>query len=112
LLRKHRLELNLTQGEVAAGLGLSQPGYSNIERGNVTLSGKYLDAVEETLGIKPAVLIEHLLGLANETEREIARDPLLNKDKRRLLLLIYGELTQRQSLKVAGWYDQDPPPPA
>jgi transcriptional regulator with XRE-family HTH domain len=106
LLRKRRLERHLTQGEVAAALGLSQPGYSNIERGNVHLASKYFDAVEGTLGLKPAVLMEHLLGLANDTERCIAADRRLTKAQRRLMLMIYGELTGRESVNVLGWYEE------
>lgn len=106
LLRERRLELGLTQGEVAAALGLTQGGYSNIERGNVRLGAKHHPAIERILGIKPDVLIAHLLDLANDTERELVRDRLLTKDQRRLLLVIYGEMTRRPSANVATLYGE------
>jgi transcriptional regulator with XRE-family HTH domain len=108
LLRAKRVERNLTQTEVATELGLTQSAYSNIERGKARLNAKHLDDLQRVLGISPGAYIERFLDMATPTEREIATDILLKKDQRRLLLLIYGELTGRQnSVMVANWYGAD-----
>ncbi len=106
LVRKRR-EAGLRQGDVAAALGLTQPGYSNIERGNVRVSVKHLEKLAEVLKVEEAELIDRVVGLLTETERAIISDPLLaTKQARRLVLLVYGELTGRDSVKVDNLYGE------
>lgn len=98
--------MGLRQGDVAAALGLTQPGYSNIERGNVRVSAKHLPKLAEVLEIQEAELIDRVVGLLTTTERAIISDPLLTtKQARRLVLLVYGELAGRDSAKVDSLYD-------
>lgn len=101
LLRERRRELNLTQSEVASQLGLSQPGYSNIERGKVALGEHHFDGVQRVLKIRVEELMDRLLDLATPTERAIAVDPLLNRTHKRVALMLYGEATGRNSIGLA-----------
>lgn len=106
-LVRRRREVGLRQGDVAAALGLTQPGYSNIERGNVRVGAKHLEKLAEVLQVEEAELIDRVVGLLTETERAIINDPLLStKQSRRLVLLVYGELTGRNSATVDNFYGQ------
>jgi transcriptional regulator with XRE-family HTH domain len=96
-LREQRISRGLTQEHVAAALGLSQPGYSNIERGNVALSGKYITVISELLGVPWQEIMDRRMGLLTEVERAILKDKHLSASDSRLLLLIYGDRTGRNS---------------
>ncbi|TCC53460.1 XRE family transcriptional regulator [Kribbella capetownensis] len=107
-LVRMRRERGLSQGDVARTLGLSQPGYSNIERGNVRLSMKYIPALEEILGLRHAELVDRMLGLTTPVERAVVADQELRTTQaKRLLLLLYGELTGRDSVRVLSLYEGD-----
>jgi len=99
-LRQQRESKGLTQGQVAAALGLSQPGYSNIERGNVALSAKYINPLTELLGVSWEEIVDRTLGILTDVERAILRDPKLSAADCRLLLLVYGDRTGRPSADV------------
>jgi len=104
-LARKRREAGLRQGDVAAALGLTQPGYSNIERGNVRVGAKHLQTLAAVLKVEEAELIDRVVGLLTDTERAIINDPLLTtKQARRLVLLVYGELTGRDSAKADNLY--------
>lgn len=96
-LRQQRISKGLTQGQVAAALGLTQPGYSNIERGNVTFAGKYMIPLSEVLGVPWQEIMDRRMDLLTEVERAILKDPYLSASDGRLLLLIYGDRTGRES---------------
>lgn len=91
----------LTQGEVAAALGLSQPGYSNIERGNVRLSSQYIAPLTALLGVSWNEIVDRTLGILTDVERAILKDPHLSAADSRLLLLVYGDRTGRNSAALA-----------
>ena len=99
-LREHRESQDLTQGQVAAELGLSQSGYSNIERGNVTLSGRYMTPLAKLFDVPRTEIVDQALGILTDVERAILKDDKLSARDCRLLLLVYGDRTGRNSAEI------------
>ncbi len=56
-LRKRRTELGLTQAELAARLGMSQPSLSTLEKGTYAARLDTLDRLAEALDTTPAELL-------------------------------------------------------
>lgn len=57
-VRQRRSDLNLTQEQVAEKLGMSQPGYAQIEHGKTVPSLSILERVANALRIKPTDLLK------------------------------------------------------
>ena len=57
-VRQRRSELKLTQEQVAESLGMSQPGYAQIEHGKTVPSLAILERVARALRIKPTDLLK------------------------------------------------------
>ena len=62
ILQHHRQRLGLQQVDVAAALGILQPAYSRIEKGDTSITVGQLRIVARKLGIAPAQIV-------HETER-------------------------------------------
>lgn len=104
-LRRRRTELGLSGQAVAAAVERSQVWYSNIERGTLRLQPKYFERLAEVLRLDYHELVDRVLGLSNATELAIVKDDLLTSIRdRRLILLVYGELTGRDSVRALSLY--------
>lgn len=61
-VRQRRSDLNLTQEQVAEKLGMSQPGYAQIEHGKTVPSLSILERVACALKTKPTDLLKPVNG--------------------------------------------------
>lgn len=57
ILQHHRQRLGLQQSDVAAALGILQPAYSRIEKGDTSITVAQLRIVARRLGMKPGQII-------------------------------------------------------
>jgi len=58
LVRAARLQAGLTQGELAAEIGLNQPNLANIEAGRRTISPELLERILAAAGYRPSIALE------------------------------------------------------
>lgn len=71
-LRVIRESVNLTQKDVAARLGMSDGGYSSIERGHARMFVTDIPRVAQAFGVQPAYLSRRL-GLCGNSEPDLAQ---------------------------------------
>src|ERR1700712_4515879 len=59
ILQHHRQRLGLQQADVAAALGILQPAYSRIEKGDTSITVTQLRIVARTLNMRPSQILDH-----------------------------------------------------
>lgn len=57
ILQYHRQRVGLQQADVAAALGILQPAYSRIEKGDTSITVAQLRIVARRLGMQPAQIV-------------------------------------------------------
>lgn len=62
VLQGHREAAKLTQGQVAALLGMTQPGYSKIEQGDTAVSVLQLRQITQALRVDPGLVMHQCEG--------------------------------------------------
>jgi transcriptional regulator with XRE-family HTH domain len=86
ILQHHRQRLGLQQADVAAALGILQPAYSRIEKGDTSITVAQLRIVARRLGMAPAQIlhdteqwVQHLRtqGVTVTDEKEVPQAALL-----------------------------------
>jgi transcriptional regulator with XRE-family HTH domain len=59
LLQHYRQQRGLQQADVAAALGILQPAYSRIEKGDTSITVTQLRIVARTLNMRPSLILDH-----------------------------------------------------
>jgi len=86
ILQHHRQRLGLQQSDVADALGILQPAYSRIEKGDTSITVVQLRIVANKLGMAPAQILHEVeqwvqqlrtQGVTVTDEREVPRAALL-----------------------------------
>lgn len=86
ILQYHRQRVGLQQADVAAALGILQPAYSRIEKGDTSITVAQLRIVARRLGMQPAQIVHHTeqwvenlrqQGVTVTDEREVPKEALL-----------------------------------
>ena len=70
-LRLWRKQNNITAGELAKKIGMSQSGVTSFERGEAAMSHKYLASLNENLGISVDWLLTGSYRELSKEEREL-----------------------------------------
>jgi transcriptional regulator with XRE-family HTH domain len=78
ILQFHRQRKRLHQAEIAAALGVLQPAYSRIEKGDTSITVAQLRIVARRLGMHPARIVDE----AEEWARQLRRQGVIVTDDR------------------------------
>jgi len=86
ILQHHRQRLGLQQSEVAASLGILQPAYSRIEKGDTSITVAQLRIVSRALKMAPAQILHEaeqwtqqlrMQGVTVTDEKEVPKGALV-----------------------------------
>jgi transcriptional regulator with XRE-family HTH domain len=98
-IRDRREELKLTQEDIAAQLGVSQPLVSRWEQGKDSPVDR-IDHLARILEVPLIQLVERVFELFNPVEQAIMNDDALLPKERTAMLSAYGALTGRDSARL------------
>lgn len=99
-IRERRESAGLTQGELGAAVGASQPTVSTWERGESWPNGGNALRLSEALGVSLKRLLLEWHGLVDPVEQAIVKSSLTRKEQDSLLAA-YGVLAGRDSITAA-----------
>jgi transcriptional regulator with XRE-family HTH domain len=100
-LRERREAAGLTQGDVGAAVGASQPTVSTWERGESWPNGGHARGLSQALGVSLEQLLSEWYGLVDDVERAIVGSDRITLKEQDALLVAYGALAGRDSMTVA-----------
>lgn len=98
-LRKRRIEMGLTQIQMAAELGITQPQYSKIEAG-VTDPGKYLNKLSKILKCDPNDVFSGQI--LKDIEDEFLNDPIKETQ-----CIYHKRNPDKVYVKMEGWFTEE-----